>query len=982
MNRLIVIVSLVCLSFSIFAQKPVYRHYTVNDGLPDNEVYFAMQDSKGYMWFATNSGVSRFNGYEFENFSVNDGLAENSILEIYEDLYGRIWFIPFDCQFSYYKDGEIKEYKYNKTIADSLGVLARYGNFSFSVDTLDNVCFSGTCLVNIDPNGECTIEGLSLKDRRGVKVCHSEKNYQKKSVSRFNLFVDNKDLFQKTGVSTSDTLWLLYTNPSISSFRGQCLSIVHADDFLLFARNNVLFFTDDFKEIQVKEFQKRITFIEYDAPYLYLGFLKEGVHVYHIGEFDKPKQTFLEGYSVTSRVKDTQHGQWFSTLYNGVFHQPNEHIRVYAFDEDTLNKQWYLELFDGGILASTLDGTLLDPINKKVIKVIPDEILGAMANNPNDGYLYMGGKYLYKYDGEELSKTVNNHKFYVKVRTNAFSVKSMLFSDDEIWVGGSSNLYRLSNDQVDYCSFIEDQLPLRSQALCMSTDRVLWIGSGNGLWKYFDGDYFNLGDTNQLLASGINDMCFSVFDSSLIICTNGTGLLIHRNGQVDNITVEDGLLSNSIHVIFQQDSILWLGSNLGLNEVVIKDTDPLRYTVHSYTINDGLPDNKINDILFYQDQLYLATEKGTTELDVESIKSNYSSIPVYIDRVKILNRDTVLIQDMRLDYDMNFIDLSFIGVSLLDNGQVKYRYKLEGLHNDWQLTYDRNIKFASLAPGVYQFKVCAQNKAGIWSEPATFTFIISKPYWNTLGFKIMCIMLVLIFFILIMKYRIDRVKKETQLKEDVILMRQKALSKQIDPHFIYNSLNSIQSFILKNNNIVAVKYLAKFSKLMRKVLNNSTQSFVSIADEIQAITLYLELERVRFNKKFEFEIAVDPWFEQEITYMPSFFIQPFVENSIWHGFNGGKADGFVKISLIKDQDSVRVLIQDNGVGVNESRKQRKIRIKDHVSMGIDITTQRLELINKLHDSMYEVVISDNSEMGESQTGTTVGLQLPYLVNNI
>ncbi|MBI9033291.1 MAG: histidine kinase [Bacteroidales bacterium] len=968
----------IALFFGTYAQEPVFRHYTVNDGLPDNEVYYAMQDSKGYMWFATNSGVSRYDGYEFENFSVNEGLAGNAILELYEDFLGRIWFIPFDCRFSYYFNGKVYEYEYNQLITDSIGALARYNNFSFNIDKSSNLSFSCSNIYTISSDGELSCESAAQLDRRGVKLKNNPKNVKSNTGNRFNLYVDQDDYFSKTGRQVEDTLWLNYNYNSF--LRGQCLSIVEKDKFIVFARNNVLFYSDDCRNIKTKEFENRITFIQYEAPFIFVGFLNDGLHKYQLNNYEKPLTVYLDGHSVTSRVLDTQKGQWFSALYRGVFYLPNEAINTYRFDDVKYDDLRHISKMDNQILASTYNGVVVNPEKKEVLFEIQGDIIEAMEFNPYNHKLYLGGAYLYEYCDGVIKKIENNHQSYMKIgHVNHFLIKSIKFTDDALWLGCSSNLFLILNDSTVYSSYLDDQKLITCYSICDGLKDDLFIGSNKGLWSFDGIDFKRIGESNKLLTSRISDLLYLKEDSALLIGTKGLGVLIYQNDKIENITVDDGLLSNSIMVMKQQDSVIWVGSNLGLNEVVIHKTEPKTYTIHSYTINDGLPDSKINDILVDSHLLYVATQSGMTVCNLDSLKINYAEIPVYIKQVQVLNQDTALIQDMQFSFDHNFINIDYIGVSLADQGKVKYRYTLLGLLDTWLYTYDRNIKFASLAPGPYTFKVCALNKAGEWSEPAVFNFTILKPFWNTLAFKIFIVLIILIVFSSILKYKTNIVKNENQLREDVIILRQKALAKQVDPHFIYNSLNSIQSFILKNENIVAVKYLAKFSKLMRKVLHNSTESYVSIEEEIQAITLYLELERVRFDEKFDFQIKIDPKLHSEISFIPSFFIQPFVENAIWHGLMNLQRAGEVSVVIEKNEDDVKIIIQDNGVGREKAQSIKKYKVKGHTSMGVDISMQRLELVNRLHHTNYQLIIEDlRSEKGIPM-GTKVSFNLPFIL---
>ncbi len=966
-------------AYCVLAQKPAYRNYTVNDGLPDTEVYYALQDSKGYMWFATNSGVSRYDGYSFENFTVNDGLTENSILEMYEDCKGRIWFIPYDCKLCYFENDSIQHYKYNNLISDTLGNLAQYRNYSMVVDSMDNLKFMyvyGTC--EIDRIGNVSVDEGELFDRRGILLRKDQNMYFRDKKSNYR-YIDFDDFYHKTGNRLKDTLYINFPESEYRAYRGQTLSVFDAKGLYVIVTDNLLLCTKDFKKWECKAFEHRIAYVEINDALINVGVLNEGLYRYNTNDELTLQDRMLPDYSVTSLVADHQGGMWITTLEEGVFYSPSRKVLTYTSKTKISNKLRFLVNFNEELWAVTENGFLINPIQDELIHELPDRYITFARNHPETSDLYLGGTYLYKYNQGELQILRNSHSAYDYVK-GTLSAKSILFQDDAIWVGSSGYLSKLVNEKVIYSSWADESLVFRTESLCSSPDGGIWMGTPNGLWEYRDSSYCYLGDSFELLSVRIKDLLYSDVDSTLVIASSGSGIILYKDTAISQISVSDGLISNSIHNVVMQDSVLWAASNLGLSEIVFHEGDYTDFSIYSYTINDGLPDNKINDILVKDDTIYVATDKGLAFFVYNEIKRDLASIPTYITNVEVMDKKVEIGQQIKLAHNQDFISISFKGLSFQEQGNIKYRYKLLGLNDQWHTTYATDMKYASLSPGDYAFLVCSQNKAGEWSEPAMFEFFITKPFWNTVVFRVFGVGLVLLVFILIMKFRLQRMEKENQLKEDVVLLRQKALEKQIDPHFIYNSLNSIQSFILKNDNIVAVKYLAKFSKLMRKVLHNSTQSFVSIADEVQALTLYLELERVRFNKKFDFKVEIDPDLVQERTFIPSFFIQPFVENSIWHGLMNSKRNGMVHITLFRESNSISVKILDNGIGVNEASKNKQTKLKGHVSMGMDITRQRLELINKLHDTDYEIGIIDRHDEGKGQRGTLICFRLPFLLD--
>jgi sensor histidine kinase YesM len=245
------------------------------------------------------------------------------------------------------------------------------------------------------------------------------------------------------------------------------------------------------------------------------------------------------------------------------------------------------------------------------------------------------------------------------------------------------------------------------------------------------------------------------------------------------------------------------------------------------------------------------------------------------------------------------------------------------------------------------------------------------------------ILIIIIALIFSIRYRIrkinNREKRKTELNKKIAQIESQALRAQMNPHFIFNTLSSIQYFITNNDSADALKYLSKFAKLMRKIMDNSKQQMISVAEEMNALDLYLELEAMRFEKKFKYEINVDPSIEQNYDRIPSMLIQPYVENSIIHGLLPKEGNGKISITLRKQKETILCTIEDNGVGREKSNEFKKNRVKQHKSMGMSITQERLNILNSTLKRNISVEIIDLYENG-NPAGTRVNLIIPFEVN--
>ncbi|MGZ6539861.1 MAG: sensor histidine kinase, partial [Bacteroidia bacterium] len=265
----------------------------------------------------------------------------------------------------------------------------------------------------------------------------------------------------------------------------------------------------------------------------------------------------------------------------------------------------------------------------------------------------------------------------------------------------------------------------------------------------------------------------------------------------------------------------------------------------------------------------------------------------------------------------------------------------------------------------------------------SFTFTIDRPFWRTWIFLLTLISTFILALILSIRFRIRRIKnrekQKTELNKKIANIESQALRAQMNPHFIFNTLSSIQHYISNNDTDSALKYLSKFAKLMRRIMDNSKQQMIAVDEEIKALNLYLELEVMRFDKKFEYNINVDREIDQTYDRIPSMLIQPYVENAIIHGLLPKQGNGKISITLEKHGDTILCTIEDNGIGREKSMEFKKNRVQQHKSMGMSITKERLDILNSSLNSNINAEIIDLFENGKS-SGTKVKLIIPLEAN--
>ncbi|MEK6614700.1 MAG: histidine kinase, partial [Bacteroidota bacterium] len=333
---------------------------------------------------------------------------------------------------------------------------------------------------------------------------------------------------------------------------------------------------------------------------------------------------------------------------------------------------------------------------------------------------------------------------------------------------------------------------------------------------------------------------------------------------------------------------------------------------------------------------------------------------------------------------LNNISFEYIGICLTNPEKVRYKFMLEGFEKTWSpASKETFARYSNLSAGKYSFKVMSCNNEGLWNkEPTTFSFMITPPVWKTWWFRITLALSAIILIVIFFRVRTEAIRRKEaeKLSREIQLATNelKALRAQMDPHFIFNSLNSIQSFIMSKDEESALRYLSKFSKLMRMILSNSEKTFVTIREEIDSLNLYLELESLRWDNKFDFTITIDPKVETDFCKIPGMLIQPYVENAIIHGVTPKTEEkGKIEIRISQTDTHIICMIEDNGIGRKKSQQLKtKTNQSLYESMGMKITSERLEALNRLHHSELSVRITDMEDAYGNGLGTKVELFIP------
>jgi|GEM_PF-1187344 len=395
--------------------------------------------------------------------------------------------------------------------------------------------------------------------------------------------------------------------------------------------------------------------------------------------------------------------------------------------------------------------------------------------------------------------------------------------------------------------------------------------------------------------------------------------------------------------------------------------------------------------LLGNDQVAVLRKEGYFHFDPLKLKSPKNAQEVYLKNLKVLGIEEKIPatinekQRLELEANENFFSLKFAVKGFDFADKTTFRYQLSGVDREWQVgTPDEFIRYTEVPGGDYPFIVESIGVGDVVLGTTTIATIhIAIPWWKSLWFRILFICSVLTLAAFLYKRKIDRTRKEerqaAEVKKLVAEAEMAALRAQMNPHFIFNSLNSIDYYIIKKDQETASDYLNRFSRLIRLVLKNSQQERVSLKEDLEALQLYIQLERLRFKNAFEYNISISEDLHQDQLKIPPMLIQPYVENAIWHGLMQQKNKaGKLLLKLYIENNFLICHIEDNGIGREAALIRKSKSGSKQKSFGMKITGDRLALLNTNTDaaSTATVAVIDLKNEDGSAAGTRVELMIP------
>ncbi|MEZ4957893.1 MAG: two-component regulator propeller domain-containing protein [Saprospiraceae bacterium] len=989
------------------AQSHYFQQYSVGEGLPQSQVYALHQDQKGYLWLGTQGGgLARFDGTTFVNFTEQDGLTDNYIHAIIEDAEGQLW-IGTNRGVSLFDGSGFQQFTPQGNKIHAIQDLAIDQNGRLWAASLSGIYF-------LDDDRVLQKEKKSniVFGRLYATLLDSQNRLWMAGEKGIFLFNENTDKWQKAWSDNAEVLdlvetpdgqiwaaafnyglvkfdgknWNLEADTNLPSVRLQCLWPAPNGAVWVGTQTVGVFIYDQITNLKTGEKEPQITSLRTSDGLcnnsiraitndrwgnVWLGTSGSGVCKYGGQEFEHlTRQNGLQSDFIYALSNDTSGGLWLSAGDKGVSFFKENNFTHFGRDSGFLNVK--CRAIHQDLTGQVWIGT--ERWGLATFYFTSDSI-------PERKFVF--------FDREEHGLAGN----YIRDITSN--------TQYEIWVAATDG----GLSQFSYPDSVTGKILIKNYGIQegLSDPNVhaihfdkwgrLWVGTRNrGLGTVFKERVEMLGPASK--ASNIFIRCIAEDDKgNLWIGTDDRGLGVAAIYQ-DTLPVfsffgkKEGLASANIYLLqFDEFGQLWAGSDRGVDKIKF-DASGNILNIKNYGLAEGFKGVETcqqASVMDAEGSLWFGTVNGLMrhrpQMDTGKVVKplvHFTSINLFYEPLaktafgQFYDKNIGIKKGAVFPYNQNHLGFEFFAPNFPNPEKTFYSWQLIGSEENWSPFSKRNeVSYSNLPSGEYTFQVRAKNEQDIIGEVLKTSFTIQPPFWETWWFRISTGSIFILLIGTLFWLRIRQVRKKAALEKaqlemqnHLLQLEQKARQLQMNPHFIFNALNSIQSLVARKDFDGSRSYILKFGKLMRAVLDNSRKASIPLEKEIDTLQKYLEMEQFCRDGNFDFSINANDIENDELE-IPPMLLQPFVENAILHGVAPLKdRRGMIEINFSEKRNTLQVEIKDNGVGINQSPNSETEK-KTKTSAGIAVTRERIKILNG------HLEIKNNIK-----NGTLVHLEIP------
>ena len=973
----------VLLSSFVFSAYSIKNNHRLN-GLHSNVIYSFFKDSKGIMWIGTDAGLCRYDGINLKVFDEKDGLKNLEIWSIVEDENHHLWFSTYPNGITRYDGKKFKHFK------------SKFSEWEYNAVRKLVYVPKYKCLVL------GTEYGLALFKENKFYFINTKKDFQTVGIDNYKntIYITSSfkgvyKLHLDKVISNSKLDSLFYLQTSFSSFIKRDAYYCCGPDKTLITRNLKTFKTNTWKVpitwnyasdntnvflstwnisdpdggvfklekskklIKIPEVKStQIWSMYFDVPSkkLWVGTMDKGIYVLNTNfniDFFNPKSLNIKSLEADEFFIDRFDNLWVGSKDNLVIHSKRGNKLL---DKRSLTSKinYYLS-FQHQNIRDFIPAMKLK--NGFIVFNIHSDSHHNVWVNTTWGVLCFDKKLnviAFKYTNN------GSHSFITqdgKVYISKIYGSIECFTNKDSLIVKSSKIYSL-----------KDKNSPRDIVKIENDGTNAWLASNYfGVYKFQNNRFLSLLDAKIFNEQYIKDIRLSTKNELIITTKSGVVFIVSTaNNQFiikNKFKVGKEIIGTSIDFALPYGSVYFIGTNKGIN--IIKNNK--RYQLIDRS--NGLVDVQFKNAIIHKDTLWILTTSGIQRLDIKELLYNKPVSRNLIIKSIVSNGRDLMIGDNRtlaLNYDQNSIQFDIKSIDLYNGRKNKYEYKIEELSSIWY-TYGELEKFQlnGLAPGKYHLSVKGANlNTGNYFKPLRLLIVIKPPFWNTIWFYCLISTVIFIITYYLLNLRIKRIRKfekeKTELNNQLNETKIEALRAQMNPHFIFNAMNSIQNYIIDNDAKNAMYYLSEFSRLIRHTLENATEKFTTIELELKFLHNYLNVQKMRFgdiNTSIKISSEIDTYSEL----IPPLIIQPFIENAFEHAFDASVENQKIEIAFFIENGLLFCKISDNGIGITNA-----IKNKLHKSISSEIVLKRLNLLNvEMQTNDFSLIIGDN----EDNTGT-------------
>lgn len=951
----------------VFAQGPAFIHYSVADGLPGDEVFAMVSDSLGNLYFGTNRGISRFDGRRFTTMKDRDGRNLGSTLRMMQAPDGRIWAFLFDGNVFYLDGAVFRRVEYKQRFAreykDKLGIHVE----------------------SIRKEGENGYT-FGIRNRRIVstqRALHNEYNalgigiYADMS-GAMPLVFSYREVWQEgltwpvcvRKESAWDTIvWRPVTQPDKLFYiqrRTGTVLLSAADILLELDKNGNLSDSLSWPVSSLMEDREgRLWMVNGSNGKVWV--VEPGHPLADVHPFPLAEEIWA-----TLIVQDAEGGYWFLTAGEGVYYAPNLAVRFYSNESlnDRSDKTMFLCRDDSDRVFSVGSREIIPwenglPAATPLVQYNLPEGTYPMDVQAwgNREFVLLGRKWLWLVEDQRVKKMPKGGFLSVDRPTPDYLVLGGYIGD----------LIRIKLSDLS----IQKWAPpyhLRAEHVLVMDTNYFFIGSLNGLFRCRNGVWENLGERHSVLSGRITDIVR--YGKHGIIVATAAGYLAYLKDEIfltfDFSERSEGDPPLRLHIYHNE---LWITGNHGIYAIDLSTPVPgFRW----YRSPHGLLGSNYGSLVADEHYVFAADETGLYVFDKKSQPlTDTSPAPVFMEAIVNNDEQNILgVAELLLGHRENTVRLQFRDQNFRVKDFAMYRYRIPELSSSYFYTQETSIMLSGLKPGSYHIQLEARNQDGFWSATPSLFLIKIRPHWSaTWWFRTLAIVSggVLLFVGITAYFR--RVRQRNSEKLMLLESQQIALARLMNPHFVFNVMNSLQGLILSEEKRKSAGLLSDFSKVMRLSIDSTRFKYVALEKEIELLLKYIAIESLQHHDKFSFDLDDQSRIPGQTVLVPPMLIQPFVENALKHGVLPLKErKGRIMVSIYWRGKDLLCKISDNGVGFFAATKKSPAR-STHYSSGMEITTTRMKLLHKENKSIYYFHIGEPE--AENATGSYVEFSIPY-----